>query len=255
MKKTLLFCFLLAGLLQACNKDNAFMEQAKAVGSGSAFHNHLLHDIPLHTMLPGTRKNYEALILAREVLHLRPWGADDTIGYTSAYKLMSFTNFQFRLNNSPWSDYRSPIQLYHGIVPGKANYLQTRWEKGTTSNVVFIPKVLEVEASQDLMNKPYKKSPFHKLHFTWEPDPQNTAEQLIISIEIRKDIFFGPSLHFSTFLIPDNGVFELDSLLTPYQNCFVSLNFRRFHLKLLDNRSGLILETDSHKNFTFFISE
>lgn len=231
------------------------MEQAKAVGNGSAFYNHMLLDIPLNNMRPGTRKNYEALIFAREVLHLRPWGTNDTFGIASAYTLMSIKNFQFRLNNRPWSDYQSAIQLYDGIVPGKNNFLQTRWEKSHTSNLVYIPKVLEVEASQDLSKKPYRKSPFRKLNFTWEPDLQNTAEQLITSIEIRKDLFSGPSLYFSTFLIPDNGFFELDSFLTPYQNCFVSLNLRRFQFKLLDGRSGLILETGSHKNFTFYISE
>lgn len=255
MKKTLLFYFLLAGLLQACSKDKEFMEQAKAVGNGSAFVNHSLLYFPLHTMLPGTRKHYEALLFARERLFLRPNGENDTIGSADVYQLVSFKKFQFRFNNRPWSANQSSFQTYHGIVPGKSNFLQTRWEKSSTSNAVYIPKVLEVEASQDILNKPYKKSPLRKLNFTWEPDLQNTAEQLITSIEIRKDLFSGPSLYFSTFLIPDNGFFELDSFLTPYQNCFVSLNLRRFQFKLLDGRSGLILETGSHKNFTFYISE
>lgn len=255
MKKTLLFCFLMAGLLQACSKDKEFMEQAKAVGNGSAFVDHSLLYFPLHTMLPGTRKNYEALLFARERLFLRPDGENDTIGSADVYQLVSFKNFQFRFNNRPWSANRTSFQTYHGIVPGKKNFLQTRWEKSHTSDLVYIPKVLEVEASQDLSNKPYKKSPLRKLHFSWEPDLQNTAEQLIVSVQIRKELLSTDFLYWRSFLIPDNGYFEIDSMLHPFPNCFVVLNFERFHLSMLDPKSGLLLETNATTHFSFFVSE
>lgn len=254
MKKTLLFWLLVVGLLQACSKDNAFMEQAKAVGSGSAFVSHSLLYFPLHTMLPGTRKNYEALLFARERLFLRPFGENDTIGSADVYQLVTFKNFQFRFNNRPWSANQSSFQTYHGIVPGKSNFLQTRWEKGSTSDAVYIPKVLKVEASEDILNKPYKKSPFKKLHFSWEPDLQNTAEQLIVSVQIRKEVISNDFLYWQSFLVHDDGYFEIDSILNPYQNCFVVLNFERFQLRMLDLTSGLIMETNSTAHFSFFVS-
>lgn len=253
MKRRLFLLLLVLGTLSACTKKNEFVDQAKAIGNGSALVNHSLLYFPIHTMLPGTRKNHEALLYARERLFLRPFGANDTIGSADVYQLVTFKNFQFRLNNAPWSTNQSSFQSYAGIVPGKANYLQTRWERGSTSNAVYIPKVLKVEASQDLMNKPYKKSPFKKLHFTWEPDLQNTAEQLIVSIQIRKELISNDFLHWKSFLVHDDGYFEIDSILNPYQNCFVVLNFERFHVRMLDLKSGLIMETNSTAHFSFFV--
>lgn len=251
----LLFGLMVWASLCACNKTREIADQVKTVGNSSVLVNHSLLSLPLHTMLPGTRKNYEALLFARERLFLRPGGKNDTIGSADVYQLVSFKNFQFRFNNRPWSASQTSIQTYHGIVPGKSNFLQTRWEKSHGSDLVYIPKVLEVEASQDIMNKPYRKSPLRKLHFSWEPDLQNTAEQLIVSVQIRKELISNDFLYWRSFLVPDNGYFEIDSLLKPYSNCFVMLQFERFQLNMLERKSGLLLETNSNKHFSFFVSE
>lgn len=256
MKKTQPLVYIIVLLFTSCQKENIFREQLSGAASGVVFVYHVLHTIPLQTMQPGTRANYDQLLLAREQLGLWPFGKNDTLGFTDVIKPESLQGFQLKLNTSNWSPIsENRYPYYFGVVAGNVNQLQTRWKQGFTSHLVYIPKILKITPPNNLKKALLKKSPFQPMNFTWEPDFRNQAEQLIVDIHIQKSFFTDSTLLRKIYLHPDNGIFQLDSLVAPYNECYVHLTLRRFSLHLLDRKSGLLLEASSAESFGFWVTK
>lgn len=206
-------------------------------------------------MQPGTRANFDQLLLAREQLELRPFGKNDTLGFTDVTKPETFKGFQLKLNAGNWSTItENRYTHYYGVVAGNVNQLQTRWKQGFTSNLVYIPKILKITPPQSLNKATLKRSHFRSLNFTWEPDFRNRAEQLIVEVQVRERFSDPIPVLQKVYLHSDNGIFQLDSFVAPYNDCYVILNFRRFSLHLLDRKSGLLLEAGSFERFSFWIT-
>lgn len=214
---------------------------------------HPLDHVPTASMSPATLAYFRKTWLARSKMSMRYESSVHNGSWNSMlYQFQANQenyDLKFSINNGRTLQLTNPdgpwLGFTHAGLPSGQNahicFILDDREVGTYFG--RIPKRLEMEPTYGKMPPNAPRESNTQLWYRWEPDLFYKPRQLLMELHFQYANGSGLPLQF--YLIPDNGFFNITSILDTTSVDRLKVTFRRFEGDLIDPQMGFLFEFES----------